>query len=214
MIFNKLALIVLAAGALSFTGCIKDEYYSPQPVAPQPVGYQYNFDDDFDRDMHNWSFSDIGNAAKVTVGGGTLQYIYEPENDGTNTVAIQTGANLNRDFLIQTRISSNNAMGLAFGVSDNDYGYSLMIDDQGYFALYDEGSSGVAARAIIDWQESSAIQEGWNDVELEQVDGYWIGYANGTKLFELKEKYMNGSKVGFIVFANTRGFADYLTVKW
>ena len=211
---GKYLLIALFASSLSLTGCIKDDYYNVQPTSAQPVGYQYSFDDNFDRDQYNWSFSDKANAAKVTVGGGTLQYIYEPKNDGTNTVAIQTGANLNNDFLIQTKISSNNAMGLVFGVSDNDYGYSLMIDDQGYFALYSEGSANISAKALIDWQESTAIQQGWNEIELEQVDGYWVGYANGTKLFELKQKQLYGSKIGFITLANTRGFADYLTVQW
>lgn len=201
-------------GLFAFSGCVKDDYYSPTPTPPPPVGYQYSFNDDFDRDVNNWSFSDLKNQAFVTVGGGSLQYIYDPANDGTNTVAVQTGTNMNRNFLVQTRISSNNAMGLAFGVSNNNYGYSFFIDDEGYFALYNEGNAQNPAKAIIDWQYNAAIQQGWNDLELEQVDGYWLGYANGTKLFEVPEQYLGGAKLGFIVLANTKGYADYLTVKW
>src|SRR5206468_47440 len=105
-------------------------------------------------------------------------------------------------------------MGLVFGVSNNDYGYSFFIDDKGYFAIYKEGNSTTPAKAILDWQYSSAIRTGWNDIELEQTGNYWTGYANGTKLFEIPAQYLAGSKIGYIVLAGTSGQADYLTVQW
>ncbi len=211
----KKALILVAGLATMFlTSCVKNEYYETTPD-PQPVGYKYAFDDNFDFDANNWSFSDAGNSAYVSVRNGLLKYSYLPVNDGTNTVAINTGAVLTRDFLIQTSIRSDYAMGIAFGVSSNDYGYSLFIDDEGYFALYKEGNANTQVQTIIDWQESnSIISGGWNDVEIEQVGNYWLGYVNGTKIFEIPAKYLAGDQIGYIVLAGTTGYADYLTVQW
>lgn len=205
-------ILLIITTATIFTSCRKRNNYAfdPQP----PAGYQYIFDDNFDYDNYNWSFSDFKNSAFVDISNGALNYTYTPAADGTNTVAISTGARLNYDFLIQSSVSSDNAMGIVIGVSDFNYGYSLMIDDQGYFAIYDEGDAQTPAKAVIDWQYNSAIVAGWNDIEIEQVNGYWIGYANGTKIFDITAPVLRGNKIGFIVLAGTRGRADYLTVKW
>lgn len=210
--FGRAGLTVLITSFL-LSSCVKNEYYTAEPDPP-PVGYAHIFNDEFNFDAHNWSFSDPANEAYVDITGGTLRYSYTPPNDGTNTVAIDPGADLDYNFLIQTRIKSDNTMGLAFGVSNSDYGYSLFIDDQGYFAVYKEGNANTPVSTIMDWQFSSAIRAGWNDVELEQIGGYWIGYANGTKLFEIPSRNLRGYKVGFIVVDNTVGYADYLTIKW
>jgi hypothetical protein len=106
------ALIAIVVLFITSTSCIKTEYYETQP-APQQVGYQYIFDENFNSNTHNWAFSDPGNNAYVDIYNGTLKYTYLPANDGTNTVAIATGANLRNDFLLQTRMQSDNAMGLA-----------------------------------------------------------------------------------------------------
>ncbi|OJW95545.1 MAG: hypothetical protein BGO70_10485 [Bacteroidetes bacterium 43-93] len=204
-------LLLLLTSAMLFTSCVKKEYYNTQP---EPVGYQNIFNDDFNYDNHNWSFSDPANNAYVTVSNGTLKYVYMPAVKGTNTVAINTGANMYHDFLLQTSIQSNNSMGLVFGVSNGDYGYSFFIDDQGYFAVYKEGNANTPYKALLDWQQSNAIKQGWNTVELEQVGNYWDGYINGTKVFEIQAQPLYGSKIGFIVPENTTGYADYLTVQW
>ena len=209
----KTRLILFAATTTLFlSSCVKSGYYTPEPLPP--VGYSYIFDDNFDYDAHNWSFRDDGNKAYVNVSGGTLNYNYNPANDGSNTVAISTGVNMRYDFLIQTSIRSDYSMGLVFGVSDMDYGYSLFIDNEGYFAVYKEGSAGVAPTTILDWQYSTALSSGWNDIELEQVGNSWIGYANGAKLFEMAAQPIYGTKIGYIVLAGTNGQADYLTVQW
>lgn len=203
---------LILAGVVFLSSCVKNEYYNTTPTTP--VGYQNIFDDNFDYDAHNWSFNDLSNDAYVKVVNGQLKYVYNPVNDGTNTVAVSTGLNANRNFLIQTRIQSNYAMGLVFGVSNNDYGYSLFLDDQGYFALYKEGNANTPVKTMIDWQYNSAIVNGWNNIEFEQDGDYWIGYVNGTKLFEIAAQNLYGSKVGYIVMAGTTGYADYLTVQW
>ncbi len=212
---KRLLLIgLIFAVATTLTSCVKNEYYNANPNTNTPVGYQNIFDDNFDYDSHNWSFTDAYNNASVRITGGQLKYVYNPANDGTNTVAVNTGLNTNYNFLIQTRMQSNNAMGLVWGVSNNDYGFSLFIDDQGYFAVYKEGNANTAVKTLIDWQYNSAIVAGWNNIEVEQQGDYWIGYANGKKLFEIAAQNLYGSKVGYIVMAGTTGYADYLTVQW
>lgn len=209
---SLLSLSLLAVLAFTFTSCTKDNRYNTTPT--QPVGYQSIFDDNFDYDAHNWSFSDHGNSAFVDVADGVLNYTYTPSLDGTNTVAVNTGLNTGYDFLIQTSMASDNAMGLAFGVSDYDYGYSFFVDNQGYFAVYKEGNANTPVTTLVDWTYNAALKSGYNNIELEQINGYWTGYANGTQVFSIPARSFGGSKVGFIVLAGTHGQADYLTVQW
>lgn len=209
--------ILAIAGILFTSSCVKNEYYTvePDPQEPPPVEYAYVFDDNFDDNLNNWAFTDHYNAAYVSILNGWLKYTYLPPEEGTNTVAINTGAKLHRNFLIQTRMKSDNAMGLVFGVSEIDYGYSFFIDSEGFFALYKEGGAGQSVQTILDWQSSDAIyKHGWNDVEFEQIGNYWAGYINGIKVFELPAQYIDGSQIGFMVLASTTGYADYLTVQW
>lgn len=213
---SRIITFAILSVTLFSTSCVKNEYYTVDP--PPPVeGPQYNyvFDDNFDNNVNNWVFTDHNNAAYASLVNGWLKYTYLPTFDGTNTVAINTGAKLHRNFLIQTSIKSDNAMGLCFGVSDYDYGYSFFIDNAGYFALYKEGTANDAVQTILDWQPSEAIyQNGWNDIEVEQVGNNWLGYINGVKVFEVRAEYLGGSKVGYIVLAGTTGYADYMTVQW
>jgi hypothetical protein len=208
------AIAILLSVSALLSSCTKNEYYTTTPAPTQPVGYQNIFDDNFDYDAHNWSFSDPRNQAYVDVAQGTLKYTYIPSTSGTNTVAVNTGLNPNRDFLIQTKFQSNNQMALVFGVSNTEYGYSFFIDDKGYFAVYNEGNANIPVKTILDWQYNAAIVSGWNSVEIEQHNGYWTGYVNGKKLFEIASQSLYGTKVGYEVMAGTTGYADYLTVQW
>ena len=201
--------IVLIAATIGLASCVRRDYYDAQPV-----GYQYAFNDDFNNDRNLWSFRDSKNGAEVYISGGQLHYDYTPVDNGTNTVAVSTGMNINRDFDIQTRFQSNNAMGLVFGVSSTDYGYSVFIDDKGYFAVFDEGTASLKPQAIVNWTQSSTIHKGWNDLEVEATGDTWVGYINGTQVFRMPAHALYGSQVGFMVLANTNGDADYLQVKW
>lgn len=214
---SRLLLMIVLGGALMTTSCVTNEYYTVEPEEPPVVvpDYNYVFDDNFDNNINNWAFSDHNNAAYVSIVNSWLKYTYLPQFDGTNTVAINTGAKLHRNFLIQSRVKSDYAMGLCFGVSDNDYGYSFFIDTDGYFSVYREGGPDMGVQTILDWQASEAIyRHGWNDIEFEQVGNYWTGYINGAKVFEVPAQPLGGSRIGFITLAGTTGYADYLTVQW
>lgn len=209
-------LAIALAAIVALSSCVRNEYYQPQPQPQQPIGYQYYFEDNFDNNQYNWAFSDPQNSAYVDIYNGELVYDYNPPNEGSNTVAISTGVDMRYDFLIQTRMSSNYAMGLAFAVSPNDYGYSFFIDESGYFAVYREGSAGEQPTVILDWQYSAAINNNnnWNDVELEQIGNYWTGYINGTEVFRIQAQATYGNQVGYIVLAGTLGYADYLAIQY
>ncbi len=208
----KRALLLFTLLSASLTSCVvrDDSYYNPEPASP----YQYSFTDEFNGDYNGWSFKDGTNHAQVYVSGGQLHYDYHPYDNGTNTVAVSTGMSTgSRAFDIRTRFQSNNAMALVWGVSPADYGYSFFIDDRGYFALYDEGTSSIKPSAIIDWSQSNAIRSGWNDVEVEATrSGSWIGYINGVQVFQIPARTLYGSQAGYMVLANTSGDADYLDV--
>jgi hypothetical protein len=106
-------------------------------------------------------------------------------------------------------------MALVWGVSPNSYGYSFFIDDRGYFALYDEGSASVASQALIDWSQNGAIRQGWNDVEIQSTSGgAWIGYINGTQVFQIPARRLYGTQVGYMVLNNTSGDADFIDMAW
>ncbi|MEO6831352.1 MAG: hypothetical protein ABI378_03720 [Chitinophagaceae bacterium] len=204
---------VFIAASILLSSCVSKNDYGYTPPANN---YRYAFSDDFNNDANQWSFTDNQNRAYVSISGGQLHYDYHPANSGTNTVAIATGMpNGTSVFDIQTRFQSDNAMALVFGVSPSDYGYSFFIDDRGYFAVYDEGTSTIAAVALIDWSANNAVLTGWNNVEVEATpSGSWIGYVNGTQVFQIPAHTLYGNQTGYMVLNNTSGDADYLDLKW
>ena len=204
-------LVLAAFFSLSFTGCIieDDDYYDPHPN--QPNGYQQSFTEDFNKDTRGWTFDDEVDSAYGLVANGWYKMV-DYSTFGSNHVAVvTTGANTDRNFLIKTSMKTNGAMGLIFGASNSSYGYSFFIDETGYFAVYKEGA---VPDPVISWTKSSNISSEWNDIEIEQVADYWYFYINGVKVYQTPARVLAGSQMGFMVLANTSGFADYLTVKW
>ncbi len=198
------AISMLALVTIGFSSCYKEDYNQPQPVG---------YNDDFDYDKLGWSFTDNPNAAYASIGNGLYKLSFHAIGGQSYSNAKVIGYSTAYDFLIQTRIKSDNQMGLLFGGSSNSDGYSFFIDDYTkQFAVFKE--SDVAPTTIINWQSSSSIQNDWNDLELEQVGDYWYGYINNAKVFQIQSNYLSGSRTGFIVVGNTTGYADYLTVKW
>ena len=111
-------------------------------------------------------------------------------------------------------------MGLLFGYNGatNSFGYSFMIDYDGYYALYDEGGNGFGP----DIQELVApatngnvfINGDYNELRLEQRGNRWIGFVNDVQVFNIEAQPLRGTSVGFVNVAFTQGEADYLQVDW
>lgn len=216
-IMKKIAytLAFLLAGAFMLTGCVVDNSNYPTPQPQQPVGYQNEFYEDFVRDDLGWEFSDPYDSAYAYLENGLYNFVDYSWAGGFHTAVVGTGAPTNYDFLIQTRMRSDYGIALVFGASNTEFGYSFYIDKEGYFAMYNEGNANTGLQTILDWQYSNAINpNAWNDIELEQIGSRWIGYANGTQIFDIPAQYMSGNQTGFMVLAGTHGMADYLRVQW
>jgi hypothetical protein len=210
-------LAMLAISTVLLGSCVKNEYHTdPEPSTNNTGGSTTGskvFNDQFDKDEHSWSFSDPADSAYVSIINGTLKYSYL-KTTGSSSVSVNTGISFRSNFSIKTRIKSNHIMGIIFGASNTAKGYSFLVDDKGYFAVYNEGDSTTSAQAILSWQYAPAIITGdWNDIRFEQSGDYWNGYINNTKVFQVQSQYLPTGKAGFIVLANTAGTADYLTVQ-
>ena len=105
-------------------------------------------------------------------------------------------------------------MGLIFGASSSDNGYAFYIDTAGNYSLYKEGTGSAASTVIIaSTADSLAVKKGWNTLELDQINGEWTGYIDGTQVFQMAARSLSGANFGFKVLPGTIGYADYLIVK-
>ncbi len=210
--YSPIAMLFIAA--LIFTGCVRrDDYYDPVP--PPPTGYQYEFSEPFTNDTRGWAFDDPIDSAYALVTNNEYKFVDYSYTGGLHTAVVPTSADVDHDFLVQTSLESNYAMALIFGASGNHYGFSFFIDNAGYFAIYNEGGNNQSFQTLQDWTQSAVIREqGYNDVEIEQRSGKWYFYINGTQVATMQAHYMPGDQFGFMVLANTTGYADYLNVKW
>lgn len=207
------ALVLLAA--ITFTGCrmYDDDYYEPNPGPPS--GYQFEFVEEFDNDTRGWAFDDPVDSAYALVQNGEYKFVDYSLTGGLHTAVVPTSANVDNNFLVKTRLESNYVMGLIFGASNTDFGFSFFIDNAGYFAIYNEGGNSQSFQILQDWTASSVIKEtGYNDVEIEQRSGNWYFYINGTQVASMNAHYLPGDQFGFMVLENTTGYADYLRLKW
>ncbi|HTN46096.1 MAG TPA: hypothetical protein VL098_07070 [Flavipsychrobacter sp.] len=209
--FTSLASAILVA-AFVFTGCTRrDDYYDPPP----PTGYQYEFTEEFDNDTRGWAFTTDSSYALVQ--SGEYVFVDNSVNGELNTAVIPTGCDVDRDFLIQTRLESDNSIALIFGAyKQQHYGYSFFIDNSYQsFAIYNEGSSSQPLQTIKDFTVNGAINKtGYNNVEIEQRNGRWYFYINNTEVHSMQAEYLSGDEMGFMVLGQTKGYADYLRVKW
>ena len=202
-------VLFVALFSFAFTSCViheNDDYYNPQPV-----GYTNVFNEEFNNDNRGWTFDDPADSAYGFVTTGMYKFVDESKTGGGHQAVVSTGVNTSRNFLIKTSMKSDYAMAVVFGVSNTSAGYSFFVDNAGYFAVYKEGTS---PQTIVDWTQSNEITSSWNDVEVEQVGEDWVGYINNKKVFTIPARVLVGSKIGYMVLANTVGYADYLTVKW
>ena len=212
------AALVLVAGSMTFTSCVRNEYYTPEPDYPNNNNNDiYSFTEEFSNDNRGWAFSSSADSSYASVSGGVLEFINYSVL-GSNTQVVQTNMNTNNNFVIETRIKSDNDMGVIFGNSGNqyEYGYSFIINNGGYFIVYKEGNANTNVEVIKDWTANSAINinSTWNKVVIEQTNGYWTFLINGYEVYQMPARPLNGTYCGFILLPQTEGYADYLTVEW
>lgn len=210
--YSQIATLLIAI--IIFSSCTRrDNYYDPVPQ--HPTGYQYEFSEPFNNDTRGWAFDDPIDSAYALVTNGEYKFVDYSLTGGLHTAVVPTSADVDNNFLVQTRLESDYAMGLIFGASDTHYGFSFFIDHAGYFAIYNEGGKNQPLRILQNWTQNNVIKEtGYNDVEIEQRGDKWYFYINGTQVASMNAIYMPGDQFGFMVPANTTGYADYLTVKW
>ncbi len=211
-LITTLAVIMLAG----LSSCKRDDNYYPQPDYPQT----YSFVDEFTDNRNQWNFTDNQHLAYGYIGGGSYKIDYNDNLSPAYYVSKNIYFNRDNDFTIYTRIGSNNNMGLLFGYNSSigSYGYSFMVDYDGYYALYDEGGNGFGedVQEIVPLQTSNYVVNNgdWNELRLEQRGSRWIGYINEHPAFNIEAQPLYGTNVGFILVSNTQGEADYLQVDW
>ena len=209
--------LLLISGTI-FTSCKKSDY--TPPTTPTSAVYTNELKDDFNSDTHNWSFVDPINAVDVFINNGMLYFTSHPNGTGINLSVISTSINPKANFRLESSLLSDNVMGLSFGANDTSNGFSFKIDQNGNFAVINEGSTGaamvsVAANPVINWNFCSNISKGlMNTLAIEQIGSTWVGSINNTQVFSTTARPVLGSKVGFIISRGTNGQADYLDVKW
>jgi hypothetical protein len=213
-----LAIVALALGSMTFTSCVRNDYYTPTPDPDYGGGNNtdyYTFNEEFTVDNRGWAFSSSTDSAYASVNNGILEFI-NYSKVGTNTQVVNTNMDYNNNFVIESRIKSDYQMGIIFGNSGNnyEYGYSFVIDNGGWFIVYKEGNVTTNVTVLKEWTQNSAINNNWNKVVIEQRSGYWIFSINGYEVHQMPARPLNGSYCGFILLPETQGYADYLTVNW
>jgi hypothetical protein len=209
-----ISILSITGLSLFASSCIHDD--GPQPYYPQ----KYTYAEEFNDDSRGWAFADPANYAYGVVSNGTYKFDYNDNLQEAYYVSKNIGFNRFNDFTIQTRIGSNNNMGLLFGdnSSVNSYGYSFTVDYDGYFALYDEGGNGYGpnVQEIVPPTTNGNvnINGDWNELRLEQRGNRWIGYVNNQQVFNVPAQNLKGTNVGFVDVKLTQGEADYLQVDW
>ena len=207
---------ILVAGSLLMTSCMQRDQYQPDPMNNNHyTNTTTSFDEEFNgSDIYNWSFTDPTDSAYAGISNGYYQFVdysktYYPES------FVTTGINTQNNFTVKSSIKSSNMMALIFGASSTDNGYALYIDSMGYYSLYKEGIGSIASTVILPSTQDTlyASKKGWNTIELDQVNGTWSGFINGTEIFQMSARTISGSGFGFKVVPGTTGYADYITVQ-
>src|SRR5690606_7101687 len=213
MYMKKFILFAILGGGLALSSCER-HYVEPYP----PVENTYTFVDEFVDNRNGWAFADqVEDAYGVVTGNGTFAFSYLDPYGIAYYRSKDIRFNPDKNFVLQTRIGSDNNMGLLFGFDDRTgaYGYSFTVDYDGYVALWDEGGNGNGNQDIVavvePFRHNAVNRNGnWNDLVLEQVGNNWIGYVNDVKVFTVRAQYLAKGSVGFVVVGNTRGEADYI----
>ena len=218
---NLNLIAAFTTGVLLFSACIQKNYYDTNPNNypnnnnNDSNRTSYFFDEEFNgADRYGWNFTDAADSTYASISNGTYQFVDYSTTNYPNSI-VWTNNSVSGTLTIQTRIESNNMMGLVFGASSSDNGYAFYVDSNGYYSLYKEGYGSVASTTIIPSTQDTlyAVKKGWNALEVDQANGTWTGYINGTQVFSMAARTLAGSGFGFKVAPATIGYADYLVVK-
>lgn len=205
--------MLLLGSGLGMTSCVKT-YVDPNPPNNNPN--TYTFVDEFVDNRNDWNFSDQLNDAYGVISNGTFKFSFLDPNGLAYYRSKDIRFNPDKNFVLQTKMGSDNNMGLLFGFNEatGAYGYSFTISYDGYYALWDEGGNGgpLDITSIVPATFSNAINGNgdWNEVKISQQGNNWIGYINGVKVFTVRASYLVKGSVGYVVVGNTRGEADWI----
>ena len=73
------AALVLVAGSMTFTSCVRNEYYTPEPDYPNNNNNDiYSFTEEFSNDNRGWAFSSSADSSYASV-SGTNQYEHQQQ---------------------------------------------------------------------------------------------------------------------------------------
>jgi len=211
---------LVVAGSALFTSCIERGDYNSNPNNNNNYNHHYSdtnyvFDEEFNvADNYGWAFTDPTDSAYATVTGGSYEYV-DYSTTKSSTTVMSTGINVAGNFTVTTRIKSNVIMGLIFGASSTSPGYAFYIDTAGNYSLYAEGSGTTASTPIITSTQDTlyAAKDNWNILEMDQTNGVWTFYINGTQVSSMAARAISGDGFGFKVLPGTTGYADYIVVK-
>lgn len=215
---NCLAVLsIVFTGGLLFTSCIQKNYYNANPNYnyPHNTDSGYVYDEEFNgRDNDVWNFTDAADSAYASVTDSGYQYV-DYSAVKSNMSVISTAVNIADNFTVSTRVKSNNIMGLIFGASATSNGYAFYIDTAGYYSLYQEGTGTTASIPVIPPTQDTlyALKKNWNTLEVDQANGVWTGYINGTQVFSMSARQLGGGSFGFKILPGTTGYAGYLKVQ-
>ncbi len=209
---------LLGAGSLLFASCIQRNYYNANPNNNYNHNHytdsSYVYDEEFNGvDNYVWNFTDAADSAYAGVIDSGYQYV-DYSSVKSNMTFVGTAVNIADNFSVITRIKSNNMMGLIFGASSTSNGYAFYVDTAGYYSLYEEGTGTTASIPVIPSTQDTlyALKKNWNVLEVDQANGVWTGYINGTQVFSMAARPLGGGSFGFKILPGTEGYAGYLKV--
>ena len=215
----KLRLTIIALICLCSASCVVRDRYEAAPNNNYYHGnnnyYSNSFDEEFNgSDLYGWTFVDAADSANGSIANGYYQYV-DFSTTASSMIVVGTGIGVQGNFTATTRIKSNKIMGLIFGASSSDNGYAFYVDTAGNYSLYREGYGSTASTVIIPSTQDTlyALKNNWNIVQVQQANGTWTGYINGTQVFSMAASTLAGNGFGFKVLPGTTGFADYLQVQ-
>lgn len=210
---KNLAIIGLISTVL-LSSCVQNSYYDP----PTPHYDNYDFVENFNDNRNGWEFIDRSYGAEGYISYGTYKIDYYDDYEPAYYVTQQFSFNPNDEFIIETKLGSDNEMGLIFGAnpSRGAYGYSINIDVDGYIRMYDEGGNGYGpdVEEIVESFTHYVIRDrgDWNVIRIHQIRNEWRISVNGRELITMPAQKIIGSGVGFVVVPFTLGEVDYLDI--